>query len=417
MRAWGLGEALHESGCRVSYLVPETLVQRAEGWDALDVIPFPEHDLDRTLAETQADLLVVEQWQPLTLLRERPPLPTAIDLPGPLLLEYAWREPDALARHYADKLRCLAMADGLITALPEQRGYVTAWALAAGLDVREGNIRTVPFCLPAMPRSRQGARNEPASFLSAGLFWPWQEIEPGLRMILDRLQNAGAGQISVVGGQHPHHAPGGQTDSTPTLPDDLAEHPHLSHIGLLPFSELMEELRRSTVAIDLGAKTLERELALAVRTGVALWAGCPAMVRPWSIWAPLVERHNAGWVIDDLDSRSFRKLIDDLAQANVDVSAKRRGVVNLVETEMRPDTCIRELLDWAHDPPRRNAAPSLADDRFRQLDEEQIVLRRELDRVRHELERTQGDLDSIRSHALFKLYKRLFGAFSSKSDG
>ena len=421
VRVWGLGEALYEAGCRVAFLVPKALVHRPEvaswvrpdGWDPLEVIPFASHDLDRLLSEHKADLLVVEQWQPLMLLQSRPPLPTVVDLPGPLLLESIWREPNALPQHFADKIRCLSMADGVFTALPEQRGYAVPWAVAAGLDLREDRLRTVPFSLPAMPAPRQGSRGEPASFLSAGIFWPWHDIESGLRVILDRLSSVGSGRVVLVGGKHPHHSRHGESKGE-SFGEDILGHSQLAFLGLLSFSELIEELRRSTVAVDLSAKTVEREFALAIRTGVALWAGCPVMIRPWSLWAPVVEHYNAGWIIDDIHAKSFGKLIEEMARERVDIVAKRRGARDLVEAVMLPQECIRPLLDWAKNPPSRKPSPSLLDSRFQKVDEERLALQRELDAVAHTLDSTEHDLDAIRGHPLYKFYKSIQSIWAKK---
>ncbi len=415
VRAWSLGEALDEAGVQVTYLIPKKLCTQPEGWDPLKVITFENHELDNVLKSQQdADVLIVEQWQPLTLLQSPPPLPTLVDLPGPLFLEYVWREPAQLPRHYADKIRCLSYADGLLTACPEQRGYALAWAAAAGLNLHEFPIRTVPFCMPAMPPARQGARGEPASILSAGIFWPWQKMEESLRIILGCLQTVGAGRLVIVGGCHPHHQDAPQPveaeeESHPWLPEDIANHPRAAHLGLLTFSELVEEIRRSTVSVDLGAQTVERELALAVRTGVALWVGCPIMVRPWSLWAPLIEKHNAGWIIEDIESKDFKNLIEGLARGQVDVISKRRGAAELAQTHMIPSQCIRPLLDWIQSPPRRMENTPLLDERFRQLDNERLELRRELDSVAHEFQRASHDLESIRNNPLFRLYKRMQG--------
>lgn len=418
VRIWGIGEALDEAGCEVTYLVPDSLFVPSDGWNPIRALPFAVYELDQVLANQSADLLVVEQWQPLTLLRERPSLPTVIDLPGPLFLEAVWREPGRLSEIYADKIRCLSMADGVVVAMPQQKGYALAWAAAAGLDLQSQPVRTVPFSLPAMPPSRQGARGEAATFLTAGIFWPWLDIESGIRVVLERLDRVGEGSVMVIGGAHPHHqmkftADGregeGVTNDTPPggsiSLEALDNHPRLIPMGLLPFSEVVEELRRCTVAFDLSAHTVERELALAIRTGVALWAGCPVMVRPWSLWASTVAEHDAGWIVDDIHSKAFGDLIEAIARGQVDITSKRKGALQLTQAVMNPEKNIRELLDWVHHPPQRKTSAPLLNSRFKEMDRQCLMLRRELDRVTHDLERADHDLNSIRNHPLFKVYK------------
>ncbi len=139
-----------------------------------------------------------------------------------------------------------------------------------------------------------------------------------------------------------------------------------------------------------------------------MWAGTPCLVTPESPWAGLIEKHNAGWIVPFQDSRQLARLVEEIALERGDIKAKRRGAVE-ISRSIADESRLDPLLRWLENPSKRSPSPHFF--AAREADRERRVrdMRREIDRLRHENQSLQHDLDAIRSKPLFRLYKRLMG--------
>lgn len=398
MRVWGVGEALRRQGVSCSYFLQEGTPGTSPLPDNIPIRLYRPELLADEIQRAGCDAVLFEQWQPLTFLQAPLDIPVFVDLPGPLVLEYVWRDPDNLYQHMVDKVSQLAYADYFLCAHERQRGYYDAWLTWAGVKPDDDRIAVVPFVFHEMPLSRQGHVEDEPLFFWGGMFWPWQDRTQAFDSILQTLQRHQRGQMVIVGVC-------GNDEITGGLDRRYAEHPHVSYYGALPFSDYVTELKRAFVAVDLCRPTEERRLSSDLRTGTALWAGTPCLVTPDSPWVAWITEHEAGWVIDYEDTKTLAELIRDIALERVDIVARRRGAKAISE-KISNDANIESLLKWLSNPTKRKPTPSFfdarAEDREKRLREMQL----EIDRLRFEKGSLQHDLDSIRANPLFKMYKR-----------
>ncbi len=407
VRAWGIGSGLSERGHEVLYFVVQSVVDHSGVALHDTVVPFLPENLPETLTDREIDVAVFEQWQPLAFLSDPLDIPTIVDLPGPLLLEYLWREPEAINRHIADKIRCLSLADTFLLATPRQDHYYAPWLLLAGVDLTQSRPLPCPFGLSLLPKCRQGVVVDEPTFFFGGVFWPWQNPVPYLRAILERMTKIRRGQLVIAGGAHPYHQHAQYKDDC----RDIFNHPHVSFVGTLPFNEFIGELRHATVAVDLGMETIERQLACPLRTGVALWSGTPVFVNSHSAWAEDVEEYKAGWVVPNATDTEFTKTIDMILKSSVDIKIRRQGTRSLATSKLNAYQNVAALDEFIQNPRIRRKSPPRLDERtiereglLREIQQQNALLM-------HEKCRIQSELDSIRSKPLFRLYKKIRSVF------
>jgi glycosyltransferase involved in cell wall biosynthesis len=396
VRIWGLAEALRTHDVEVVFFLPEE--RRIDGfiYEFGEIRYTKPELLHDALSQSGCDAVLFEQWQPLTFLRERLEVPVIVDLPGPLALEYYWRDPQHYHQHIAEKLQCFSKADYFICALERQRGYYVAWLTWAGITPDETRLDVVPFTYPEMPRSNHGiAEDEPLIFWG-GMFWAWQELSKPLEVILSTLSQNERGQLIIAG-----------LDEAKAKQHNIdLSHPHLSSLGMLPFMEFVMELKRAAVAVDLSLPTTERQLASDLRTGTALWAGTPCIVTPASPWAKTIEEQNAGWVLQYDDEKKLRKLIKEIVHNQTDTRSKLRGA-HEVSKEISNPKLVKPLVDWLKNPIKRKHAKPFLDARTQELEEQFQSMRQEIYSLQHEKNVLQHELNAIRSKLPFRLYKSI----------
>lgn len=401
MRAFGLGEALRRSGAECVYFLLEAWRETMDPRAELPVVWYKPEDLHQRLRETDCRAVLFEQWQPMTFLRKPLDVPVIVDLPGPLMLEYRYRDPDNWLQHLTDKLYCLSRADYALCALPRQRGYYAAWLSWAGFEPGDDRLAVTPFCMHEMPRSRGGhVEDEPLIFWG-GVFWPWQDRFDAFRTIVETLESCGRGQLVVLGAEA----------NDPALPPEYraySGHHHVTWLGRYAFTEYAAELKRAAVAVDLAAPTEERRLSSDLRTGTALWAGAPCVAAPESPWAESIQTHNAGWVVPYQDTRALSAIMTEVAMERGDIVARRRGAAEISKLISSEDR-IGELLAILKAPTLREKRPPALDQRSADAEARLRAMRDEIDLLRHQNERLSHDLNSIRSNPLFKLYKNTLG--------
>ncbi len=406
VRIWGLGEALRREGIQCTYFILDTLKEAFHIRNAPSISFYKPEFLDSQLSQSKYEAVLFEQWQPLTFLKQSLDIPIIVDLPGPLLLEYYWRDQNRFYRHLMDKVTTLSTADYFICALDRQRAYYTAWLTLAGIPPDHERIATVPFVFHEMPRSRQGFTEDEAQLFWGGMFWPWQQRTGAFNTILETITRLRRGQLVIAGDWH---------DSQGNSEHDIAyteNHPHVSWLGKLGFTDYASELKRAAVAIDLAKPTEERRISSDLRTGTALWACTPCIVTPDSPWAHMIETHNAGWIIKYDDTKGLRHLIEEIVLERVDIVAKRRGareISNLISDTSQ----IRPLLNWLKNPSKRERSSPFFEAGIQDLNRQLHKLQNDKDQLQHANQHLQHDLDSIRSNPLFRAYKKLTGMFSS----
>lgn len=396
VRVWGLAEALRQHGVQVQFILPDE--RRIPNFQSefADIQYSKPEWIHQAIHQSGCDAVLFEQWQPITFLKERLDVPVIVDLPGPLALEYYWRNPQHYHQHIAEKLQCLSQADYFVCTLERQRGYYAAWITWAGVTPDENRLTVVPFTYPEMPRASHGiAEDEPLIFWG-GMFWAWQERSKPMEIILSTLSQLQRGQLIIAG----------LNESKAKQHNIDLHHPHLSSLGMLPFTEFVMELKRTSVALDISLPTTERNLASDLRTGTALWAGTPCIVTPASPWAEKIDTHNAGWVLKYEDEKGLQKLLKEIVNNQTDIRGKQRGAREL--SALISDTGhVKPLVDWLKNPVKRAHRQPFLEARAQELETQFLSMREEIYTLQHQKQGLQCELDSIRSKRPFKMYKAL----------
>lgn len=404
VRIAGLGEALRRAGLNPVFYLLESWRETLDPRSNLPVEFYEPYTLRDRLESSGCAAVLFEQWQPMTFLREPLSMPVCVDLPGPLALEYHWRDPANALQHMRDKLRCLAQADFALCAVPRQYGYYAAWLHWAGFDPGRQRLEIAPFHMREMPRSRSGRVEDEPQLMWGGRFWPWHDRTDAFELTVQALDRAQRGQLAIVG------AEGGEAE-LPEVYKRYADHPRVTWLGSCNFTDYVSELKRSDAALDLSAPNLERSLSSDLRCATALWAGAPCIVTPQSAWANLITATNAGWVMEYQDKKTLATTIKEIVTEKCDIVAKRRGAAE-ASSQVSAFDEKSAWLSWFKHPVKRDTKDQSFFD-ARELDREKRLqdLQNTIDLLSHEKKTLESELDSIRSNPLFRLYKKITKLF------
>jgi hypothetical protein len=131
------------------------------------------------------------------------------------------------------------------------------------------------------------------------------------------------------------------------------------------------------------------------------------MISPDSAWADGVAQHNAGWIIPSATDPLFIETVDAILKESVDIKIRSAGARTLTEQALDAKINAADLDRYLHNPQRREVSPTRLDSRSVEREDLLRLLQRNIAELDHQRDCLQADLDSIRSHPLFRLYKRL----------
>lgn len=420
IRAHSLGEALREAGHETLYSLPLSLLEEAGGPKELREFAHVPEKVTETVHRLSPDIVLFEQWQPLTFLDDAT-CPVVVDLPGPLILEYAFRGGRAVLTEAGAKIRALSKADRFLYSNPLQKGYWLGWITLAGATPERDWLLHVPICrsprLPSLPAPPSELR-----FIYGGVFWPWQDPTLPLNVLIEHMEERGEGSLEIFGGTHPHHKVRNEAyyDPRKTLraSDRVILRPMMS------LEELEREYARGGIALELMARNPEREMASTIRTIGYLWCGLPALVNEYSYLAPLVRSYNAGWVADPDDAEALGRTFSDIYAERDDWPAKSRSAQVLVRDYFTWDQAARPLLEFCERPEPRPRQPALHEHATRfitelenevgRLKDSEDSLRKRCERSEQLLHEREFELHQIRSKFLFRMFKRFQGLLAPR---
>jgi glycosyltransferase involved in cell wall biosynthesis len=346
LRALGLGEGLRARGHEVTYVMPEE--HRARLGAEAGLAFYGAEGLDGLLAAHDPDVLVLQHWPLAGMVSAGHRARLVIDFHGPLMLETLFRHPESIGPYAPMKLQALARADFFTCASERQRYYYAAFLLAAGIDLREPPIAVIPFSMPPELPERQGWPSPPV-FVYGGVLLPWQDPSAGLIALVSELEAAGAGELRMYGGNHPWMELGLE-GRVAELEERLGGSERVSFPGMLPRTELVGEYAAATVAWDLMARNLERDLAFTSRTVEYLWCGLPVVYNDYAELAEYIRRADAGWTVDPEDEDAIRQVVRQILAEPETVRRKGENARQLVRRELAWDVSIGPLDDFCRSP-------------------------------------------------------------------
>ena len=241
---------------------------------------------------------------------------------------------------YLNTLKC---ADILLAGSPQQKAF---WSgLSAfnenspfGLDMIE-----IPFVPPISLGDRVYDPENPTFYIS-GSFLPWNSPGSWIENIVQVLESKRRGKLIVIG------------KANPLLPHGEVLNAELRKFGQSEFVEVRDSMyfadftdmiRGRGVAIDLHERTLERELALPIRTLVYLANGVPVVSDNYSNISSLIEKFDAGWRFDPADVKGVQKLVSDILDNPADLNLKQKSAngASLLRTSFDPKAGFEKLVN------------------------------------------------------------------------
>jgi glycosyltransferase involved in cell wall biosynthesis len=122
---------------------------------------------------------------------------------------------------------------------------------------------------------------------------------------------------------------GGQSQALSPSQQRVAAHPQVRTHEALPYGEYRKFLSQLDVVVDLFDYTLERAYAMVTRTVIALSCGVPVVHPPFTEVAPLVERYDAGWLVDPAEPDAVGETLRTIKEDRAVVEEKARNAVRL----------------------------------------------------------------------------------------
>lgn len=366
LRGWSLGEGLKTHGFEVVYSLPKDVLEKipSPSDDLIDAA-FDYHRLGDSVDHIKPDVVLTQGWLWANMLPDDLKTPLAVDLTGPYLLESVFSQVEDQAQMPFLKLQALRKADFVTCAGLYQKHYFLPWLLLAGHDITGDACHAIPMSLsPDMPTP---VPPEEPVFLYSGIFLPWQDASAVLRRLIVALDMYDRGKLLIVAGAHPSYA--FPTGNMPALIEELRHHPRVEFTGVMPFDDLVEKTRHSTVFVDLMAHNAERELAFTTRTVVALWSGLPVLYNDYSELSAYIKDYQAGWTVDPGDTGTIDDTLRSIFEEPERVQAFGRNAQQLVREHLDWDKTVGPLAAFCRSPYRRERSETPMDKTISPMDD------------------------------------------------
>lgn len=361
LRGWTLARGLEAAGFDVILAFPREPLDAirdtidAAVYDAALPHTFDYADPQAAITRHQPDAVVCCSW--LLAAQLGPcPVPLAVDVAGPVLLEFLYQGTDKARDLAPKKPRGLALADFVTCAGDRQRAYFYAWLALAGFtpDDLAARVATIPIsAAPPGDTTPTFPANPEPMIIFAGIALPWQDPVAPLRATIAALDQVGLGQLHIYVNEHPVHSRG--TTWLSWLREQAAQHPRvvLHHSNLRPYEELLGIYRRADLAFDLFAPNPERELAFNTRTVDYLACGLPPLYGDYAELAAPIRDYDAGLVVNPTDEPAVTAAVIRALTDPAWLAAKRTGALRLAAERLAWDRTIVPLAAWCANPTRR----------------------------------------------------------------
>ncbi len=214
-------------------------------------------------------------------------------------------------RRYLNKL---TTADLLLCGSPEQKAYwqgLLAFHLGTVLPPEMVELPYYPAVTPPVVPYDQG----PPRLFCAGAFLPWNSPEGHLLQAARLLAAAGRGELVVIG------RPDITMKHARSVDDELEAVEATGCARLtegMPYAEFSSIINGGGIAIDLNTPTLERQLAVPIRTVTYLAHGVPVLTNDYSSLGKEIATRGAGWAIDPTDPAAFRAALTTVLETSAD---------------------------------------------------------------------------------------------------
>jgi glycosyltransferase involved in cell wall biosynthesis len=360
LRTFGFKSGFEALGCETRVCVPKMAFESTwskanssvrEELAQYEKFVFDHSNADDLIYDYEPDLVYCGHW-PAACYRKFPTCPVVIDLAGPHLLERFYQGSGDHSGGIRAKLNALAGADYFIVSGRRQAEYFKSFLIRAGIEDVDRRIVLAPMALPPEVPKREFNSKKDLQFLFAGIFLPWQDPSVGLRAVVSEISedkrtedrsDRKTANLRLIGGTHPTYpVPTGVYEG---LFKSIENNPRVSRSELVDLDILNQEMMKSDVAVDLMKRNFERELAVTIRTTTYLWSGLPVIYNDYSDLSELIERYNAGWLVDPSDEKAIREVVRSILENPSEVRKRSVNASNLAKNEFSWDKLVKNLLE------------------------------------------------------------------------
>ena len=310
-------------------------------------------ELQGILMKQAPGAIIVSYWELLGLLPYDLQQPVILDYVAPRSLEEMYESPDTV-RSSMRRLRLnLKHCDAVMVGNEKQRHLLLNTMIEAGFDLRDSNpVLIVPLGADVVGPPHSDPVKDGWLLVAGGVSWPWRKSE-SYTAELERIANEMRSSLRLVlfGGRYRWHE---QQDYTGTKTQDSAtsdsatpesEGTAVSRRNLESYRHFSNYLtEHAHIGLELAEWNVERQYSQSFRSLEFLRHGLPLLCNSYLPIAPLVEKYDAGWAVDE--PGSLASLLPKIVSRPDEWRKKSENALKLVTEVLRPERSVRPLLEW-----------------------------------------------------------------------
>jgi len=305
-----------------------------------------QDELQGILLKQNPEAVLVGYWELLAMVPFGLTIPVILDYVAPRSLEELYESPETVKSSLRRLRNNLKKCDLVLVGNPLQRHLLINTLIEAGFDLRaQDPVRVVPLgaTIATPPVSDPG--KDGWLLVSGGVDWPWRD-DRVYRTELEAFAVKRANRFRIVrfGGGYRWHIHG----EGPASKVSSAEGP-VEYRELLPYREFCNFLSQNAhIGVELGDCNVEREFSQSFRSLEFLRHGLPLLCNSYLPLSSLVERYDAGWIVDE--PASLGPLLSRIVAQPGEWRKKSANAQKLVTEQLQPESSVEPLLSWLKHP-------------------------------------------------------------------
>jgi glycosyltransferase involved in cell wall biosynthesis len=342
----------------------------------------------------QADAAVVQGHAANDFFAHAEPIPTAVDLYDPFIVEnlhyYESRGAEVFAHDHATLLRSLRGGDFFLCASGDQRLFYLGMLLALGrlnpiLFAADPSLdrllSVVPFGVPPLPDAQQKVSSGHRLLFGGVYDWydPIQAID-AVAIARHSLPN-----LTLTFNRHPNEelTPQGKTAEAIDYVERRRFNAFVEFVPWVAYEERADHYRTFDAALLTFPASLETDLAMRTRIFDFLWAGLPVISSSAPGTDRLIESYSAGVILENRDPEKVAAAIVSLLSDRDRLASMSRGGHDYAR-DHQWNRLLEPLLAFCRNPVRDSTR-----ERFLSADVLELIAPEErwIDRIRRRLGR------------------------------
>lgn len=243
----------------------------------------------------------------------------------------------------ARKRTALAASDGVIVNGARKLDYVAEFMRTSGRAGWEDRIAVVNMCYdwPQRPSARRPQKGDAGlSVIVSGYTQRWLDYGNQFEQLAEALYRLSGLTLTLMMPSRSAEP----IEITPALKSCLS-HPRVSVRSSMLFEDFAKVVQAHDVFLDIFEPNEERKLAMVTRSVTALGLGVPAIHPTFTELAPLIDKANAGWLLNLEPKGGLYTLLETLSVTPTDVAAKAAGAARLAQGALAPQIAVKPLVE------------------------------------------------------------------------